>query len=219
MKTRVTKIFIICSLLGLCQITNAQDSGAIETKTSQEMPTKEKSIKPLRLGMKIGVPSIITATGEYLTPLLNNRVGFAIDYFALARDFDDTTIDYTNFEIGTHIYANPRGKGFYAGISYTSFASEGTFVEVEFDDSNFSVGDGKADIAYNTFNLKAGLKLGRVFYFRLEVGYGFGDIPQRVVVRSVDDPSLTTVEEIPDIPGLSDSGLLYFNFGFGFGFL
>ncbi len=219
MRTSIRHILISCMLCGYSQMTNAQDSGAIETKTSQEVPVKEKSIKPLRFGVKIGVPSIITATGEYVTPLLNNRVALAVDYFALEREFDGTNIDYTNFEIGTNIYANPRGKGFYAGISYTSFTSEGTFVEVEFDDSDFFVGDGKADIAYNTFNVKAGLKLGRVFFFRFEVGYGFGDIPQSVVVRSVNDPSLTTVEEIPDIPGLSDSGIVFLNFGFGIGFL
>tara|TARA_R110002051_G_scaffold160901_4_gene232529 strand:- start:43103 stop:43756 length:654 start_codon:yes stop_codon:yes gene_type:complete len=198
---------------------HAQDSGVVETKANEEITPKEKSIKPLRIGGKFGVPSLLTASAEYVTPLLNNRISFAIDYFAFDRDFDGTNVDYTNFEIGTNIYVNPRGKGFYGGISYTSFSSEGSFVDVEFDDENFTVGDGKANIDYNTLNLKLGLKLGRVFYFRIEAGYGFGTIPTEVVVRGIDDPNLTSVEEIPDIPGLSDSGLIYFNIGFGIGFL
>lgn len=198
---------------------HAQDSGVIETKANEEIAPKVKSIKPLRIGVKLGIPSILTASAEYVTPLLNNRVALAIDYFALDRDFDGTQIDYTTFEIGANVYVNPRGKGFYGGVSYTSFASEGTFLDVEFDDTNFTTGDGKANIDYNTLNLKVGLKMGRIFYSRVEIGYGFGTIPNEVVVRSIDNPNLTTIEEIPDIPGISDSGLIYFNVGFGIAFL
>lgn len=216
---KITKFLAILCFGCYVFTANAQDSGVIETKVNEEITPKERSIKPLRIGAKIGIPSLITATAEYVTPLLNNRVALAIDYFALERDFDGTQIDYTNFEIGTNIYANSRGKGFYGGISYTSFSSEGTFLDVEFDDDAFTIGDGKANIDYNTLNVKLGIKTGRVFYFRMEVGYGFGTIPTEVVVRGINDPSLTSIEEIPDIPGISDSGIIYFNIGFGFGFL
>lgn len=213
------KYIFIIAFTCIAFATYAQDSGVVETKVNVDLTPKEKSIKPLRIGAKIGVPSLITASAEYVTPLLNNRVALAIDYFALGREFDGTEIDYTNFEIGTNIYVNPRGKGFYGGISYTSFSSEGTFLDVEFDDANFSTGNGKANIDYNTLNLKVGVKLGRVFYFRMEAGYGFGTIPTEVLVRGIDNPSLTSIEEIPDIPGISDSGIIYFNLGIGFGFL
>ncbi|MFT5752178.1 MAG: hypothetical protein ACI828_002458 [Flavobacteriales bacterium] len=211
----ISMFFIVCFMVAA----NAQDSGVIETKANEEIAPKIKSIKPLRIGAKIGIPSLITASAEYVTPLLNNRVALAVDYFSLGREFDGTEIDYTNFEIGANIYAGSKGKGFYGGISYTSFSSEGTFVDVEFDDSNFTAADGKANIDYNTFNIKVGVKLGRVLYYRMEVGYGFGSIPTEVLVRGIDDTSLTSVEEIPDIPGISDSGIIYFNIGIGFGFL
>ena len=68
----------------------------------------------------------------------------------------------------------------------------------------------------NTINTKLGLKVGRVFYFRLEVGYSFGDIPEFITVNGPNNLSAT--EEIPEIPGITSSGLPLFNIGFGFGF-
>jgi hypothetical protein len=59
-------------------------------------------------------------------------------------------------------------------------------------------------------NLKLGAKLGKTFYFRIEAGYGFGDIPHEIFVESTT-PSQTTIEEFPEIPGISVSGILNFN--------
>ena len=216
MKT-ISKILAILFVLISTSI-YAQDSGVRDTKVNASLEEKIRSIKPLRIGIKAGVPSILTMNAEYVTPLLNNRVALAVDYFKLGREFDGTQIDYTNFEIGSNIYFNSKGKGLYGGISYTSFTSEGTFLDVDFENGNVT-GDGLADLDYNTFNLKLGTKMGRVFYMRIEAGYGFGSIPTEVLVRSIDNPSLTTLEEIPEIPGISDSGIIYFNIGFGFGFL
>lgn len=62
------------------------------------------------------------------------------------------------------------------------------------------------------------MKLGRVFYFRAEVGYGFGKIPERILVESTES-NKTKFEDIPKIPGLGKSGALIFNIGIGFSFL
>ncbi|WP_040282434.1 hypothetical protein [Psychroserpens damuponensis] len=183
---------------------------------AQDDEASTKSIKPLRLGVKVGIPNIITANAEYVTPLLNDRVALAVDWMSLSKTIDDTSINYNNFEIGTNIYFNNKGKGLYAGLSYFSFDGEGTFVDTEFD--NDSVEDGKGTIEFNTVNLKLGAKLGRTFYFRIEVGYGFGDIPETIVVSN-SDGTKTTTEEIPEIPGIETSGIPNFNFGIGFSFL
>lgn len=174
-----------------------------------------KSIKPFRLGAKIGIPNIITANAEYVTPLLGNRIAFAIDYMSMSKTVDETEINYNNFEIGSNIYLNKKGNGLYGGISYFSFDGEGTYTETEFDDGSFA--DATGIIKFNTINLKLGAKLGRVFYFRVELGYGFGKIPEQILVKS-NTSSQTTFEDIPDIPGISSSGLPLFNFGIGFGF-
>ncbi|MEM5566790.1 hypothetical protein WNY78_16840 [Psychroserpens sp. AS72] len=183
---------------------------------AQDDDDSTKSIKPLRIGVKIGVPNIITANAEYVTPLLGNRVALAVDWMSLSKTVDETSINYNNFEIGTNIYFNKKGKGLYGGLSYFSFDGEGTFTETEFD--NGSVEDGTGKIEFNTINLKLGAKLGRTFYFRIEVGYGFGDIPEFIVVTN-NDGSQTTSEDIPEIPGIETSGIPNFNFGIGFSFL
>jgi hypothetical protein len=174
--------------------------------------TSSKNIKPFRIGIKIGVPTIATINAEYVTPLLDDRVSFTVDYMSLSPTIEEVEIGYNNFEIGSNIYINNTGQGFYGGLSYFSFGGEGTFLDTEFDDG--SVGDGKGDIKFNTINLKLGLKFGRTFYTRIEVGYGFGDIPEFIEVTSADGKS-NTFEEIPAIPGISSSGLFTANIGFG----
>lgn len=177
---------------------------------------KTESIKPLRLGVRVGAPNLITANIEYVTPLLNNRVAATLDYMSLSKTVDDISIKYNNFEIGTNVYLQKNGKGLYAAFSYFSFKGDGDFVSVDFDDN--TSGDGKANISFNTLNLKLGAKLGRVFYFRIEAGYGFGAIPETVLVKS-NNSNATATEDIPKIPGMSTSGTFVANIGFGFGFL
>jgi len=174
-----------------------------------------ESIKPLRFGVRLGTPHIITGNVEYVTPLLNNRVAVTLDYMSLSKTVDDVSIKYNNFEFGTNIYLSENGKGLYGSITYFSFKSEGTFSEVEF---NNTINDGTGKIDFDTFNFKLGAKLGSTFYFRIEVGYGFGNIPEYIVVTS-NNSTETTLEEIPEIPGISKSGLLIANIGFGFSFL
>lgn len=183
--------------------------------SSINLNAQNEDLKPLRIGAKIGVPNLLTINAEYLTPLLDNRVAITTDYMALTKTIDDVSLKYKNFEIGTNIYFNNKGRGLYAGLTYFSFDAEGTFTEVEFDDT--SVGDAIGDLKFNTMNIKLGAKLGKTFYYRMEVGYGFGDIPQEIVVRSTTT-SQTTTEEFPEIPGVSESGLLNFNLGIGFSF-
>ncbi|MDT0556780.1 hypothetical protein [Patiriisocius hiemis] len=182
---------------------------------TETIPRKE-SVKPLRIGARIGAPNILTVNAEYVTPLLDNRVAATLDYMPFSYTVDDVSIKYNNFEIGSNIYLNNKGKGLYAGISYFSFDGEGDYPDVEFNEDSF--GDGKGIIKFNTLNLKIGAKLGRTFYFRIEAGYGFGSIPDNITIKS-NDSNETTEEEIPEIPGISNSGLIVLNFGFGFSFL
>jgi hypothetical protein len=61
---------------------------------AQDDSAYKKSIKPLRIGLKIGVPNIITANADCVTPLLNNRVAFSVDWMSLSKPIDDTSINY-----------------------------------------------------------------------------------------------------------------------------
>ena len=66
-------------------------------------------------------------------------------------------------------------------------------------------------------NLRLGLKTGGAFYFRIEMGYGFGDLPKKLSFRAIDnsDPSYSelSTKEIPEINGVSKSGMLVGNIG------
>jgi len=172
-------------------------------------------VNHLRVGIKAGFPNAVTPTVEYVTHLWDDRIAFTTDFMVLNLTVDDVGIKYTNFEIGGNVYFSKDGSGAYAGISYYNFDGDGTFSDVEFDDN--TVGTGTGTISYNTFNFKVGYKTGRRFYVRTELGYGFGSIPQEILVTG--EGGSTTIEEIPDIPGVSSSGLVFLNIGVGFAFL
>jgi len=204
-KNKLFIVFLLCSIISFAQ----------ETNNEEELQNEEISIKPLRIGVKLGAPSLFTANIEYVTPLFDNRVAIILDYMSLSHTIDEVSLDYNNFEIGTNIYLKENGKGLYGSITYFSFKSEGVYEDAEFDDF---VGEGRTEINFNTINFKIGAKLGNAFFFRIEAGYGFGEIPETITVTSTQTPE-TIEEEIPDIPGISSSGAIVFNFGIGFAFL
>jgi len=205
MKTLFQLSLLFCCLLGFAQ----------ENTVTQTIE-RSTSIKPLRIGVRLGMPNLITANVEYVTPLLDNRVAATLDYMTLSKTVDGVSIKYNNFEFGTNVYLQNTGKGLYASLTYFSFKSNGEFEDIEFDDNSTS--DGKAQIDFSTINFKVGVKLGRVFYFRAEVGYGFGKIPEQVIVKS-NNSNATSVEDIPNLPGMGSSGTLVYNIGIGFSIL
>ena len=75
MKISTIYVAIIFCTLMLAQ-TNAQE-------TINGNVAVEKSIKPLRIGVKIGTPGVLTLNAEYVTPLLDNRIAPFIDYLSL----------------------------------------------------------------------------------------------------------------------------------------
>ena len=193
----------------------SQNSGEnLEAKNGNEQV--EESIKPLRLGIKDGIPNILSINVEYVTELLGNRVAPTLDYNPFKFKVEGLEINFSNFEFGANVYLNETGKGLYGGLSYTSFKADVFNPDVEFDDGSF--GAGNALVEFNTFNAKLGVKFGRTFYFRLEVGYGFGSLPEQFITISENGNS-SQVEQIDDISILGKSGIPLFNFGIGFGFL
>ena len=179
---------------------------------------QHSSIKPLRIGLRIGVPNLVTGNIEYVTPLFDNRLALTVDYLGISRSFTDGIFRFDNFEAGVNVYFNNRGKGLYGSVTYLSFRSG-----VGFEDYDFYEGyraNGRADFDFDSFNFKLGAKLGNTIYFRVELGYGFGNIPDYVtVVGTVDNREVTAREDIPDVFGVSTSGTLVFNIGFGVAFL
>ena len=91
-----------------------------------------------------------------------------------------------------------------------------TFNDLDFDGAR---GSATTDFDFGTTNIKLGLKSGGSFYFRFEVGYGIGDIPDSINFTATSGGITETFsEDIPPIPGLSSGGTIIANIGFGFAF-
>ena len=221
MKNILLNIFIISSMFVLAQDVE-QD---VETLDSLELP----SIKRIAIGVKFGVPNIAGLSLEGITPLLGNRIAPFFDYSSFDVNPDDVEVGLTYTEFGSNIYFGNKGKGVYAGIGFGSLDTDLVFTNIELTDDNGNSGNGTASNSknLNTTNIKLGIKTGGRFYFRLELGYGIGDIPETIDVTgnfsyTENGQTITgngsQTEEFPTIPGVGSSGVLIGNFGFGIAF-
>jgi len=204
------KISIICLLL-ICSIAFSQEK---EDK-------KDSDINPFSIGVKIGIPNIVGVDIEYVTPIFDNRLAFFVDYSAFKVSPDDAEVKIKHFEFGTNIYFNNKGRGLYGSVSYSKLNLDGTYTDADTVNGTIYQGVATGDVDINTTNIKLGAKLGKKFYFRIELGYGFGDMPKVVEVTGTELGTGTTETdfvEIPDIPGISDNGLFIGNIGFGISF-
>jgi hypothetical protein len=199
------KFILSALLLGVGAVSLAQDAG--------------DDVRRFRIGLKAGVPNVIGGNAEFVLPVLGNRLAPFVDYSTFSLEVDEVDTSFDFFEIGSNIYFNTQGTGLYASVSYGKFNLDGTYTDAETINGEVFEGEATGELEISTFNLKLGAKLGRKFYFRAEVGYGFGDIPQEVVIRgTVNGQPEEGREEIPDVPGIGDNGLLVTNVGFGFAF-
>ncbi|PHQ56224.1 MAG: hypothetical protein COC16_03690 [Lutibacter sp.] len=187
---------------------------------SQEKSNDQNNINPFRIGLKIGTPNIVGGNIEYVLPVLNNHIALFADLSGFSLELDEVESSLSYFEIGTNIYLSDNGRGFYGTLSYGSFSVEGTYFDADLMLNGVAIiGEATGKLDVNTLNVKLGAKLGKKFYFRIEAGYGFGDIPQEITVIGTANgqPAIGT-EEIPDVPGIDESGYALFNFGFGIAF-
>lgn len=200
------KISIILLLI-FCTFSYAQD---------------KQEINPIRIGLKIGTPNIIGGNLEFVTPLLNNRIALFADYSGFTLKEDASKVNLKYFEAGTNIYLKETGKGLYASLSYGTLNLDGNYLDAKTVNGTLFEGEAEGSIDVSTLNAKFGAKFGNKFYFRIEAGYGFGDIPQQIEITGKEKNTGTTKTdyvEIPDdIPGIDENGYLLFNIGFGVSF-
>ena len=179
----------------------------------------QSDIPRVRVGAKLGIPNIAGGELEVVTPLLENRVAPFIGYSGFSLEIDEVDTGISFFEIGSNVYFNNQAKGIYATLSYGNLNIEGTYSDAETIDGELFTGDAEGELDLNLVNVKLGAKLGRKLFFRVEIGYGFGDIPEEVVITgNVNGTPETGVEEIPEIPGIGTGGLPLFNIGVGYSF-
>lgn len=188
--------------------------------TSFSQRYSQNKIRPFRVDVKAGLPGIVGFNAEYLTTGLNNRLALFGNFSGFTSDVHiegvDETLNY--FEIGSNVYLRDNGNGLYGSLSYGNLNIEATYFDVP-DDEGDNVAEASGEFKANTINLKVGIKLGGLIYFRGEVGYGFGSIPSEVEVNSnVNQVKDTFLIERPEFPGMSDSGFVIANIGVGVAF-
>ena len=218
---KVLFAFIFISSLGLY----AQDIE--ENQGVESIDTLAPKVKRLSVGLKIGVPNIAGLSVEGVTPLLDNRVAAFADFSGFNVADGDTEIGLNYSEFGVNVYFGNKGKGFYAGLGAGNLSTDLTFFE---DLEGGGRGKGTTELAIKSTNLKLGIKTGGRIYFRFELGYGVADVPETIVVDLNDNAGNTESQtyrihgnmeandETLKIIGLSQSGILVGNFGFGISF-
>ena len=222
------KNFILSSLIFSLSVLNAQDvqksissnSITIEEGVLQESTKFHDEIKRLSIGFKVGIPNIASLGLQYNLPIFNNHLAPFIEYSSYSYDDAEVEGNLNFSEFGASYFFNESGKGLYVGVGLSSLKLDVLYNNISLDFGK--TGSGSTEIALNTTNLKLGLKTGGRIYLRLEMGYGLGDLPTQVtfVASENSNPSYTetTTEDIPDIPGISETGLIIGNIGFGLSF-
>lgn len=223
MKTNLNLLTLL--LLSLVVI-NAQEmesnmvneEGASEIAVELGSIPSEYPLKRLSIGLKSGIPNIASIGVQYTLPVLNNHLAPYFDFLTYQYNKDQTEGNLSFLEFGAAYFFNEKGKGAYLGIGFSSLKINADYNNISLD--NGGTGYGASKIALNTTNLKLGLKTGGRLYFRVEVGYGMGDIPQIVTFKATDNnnPAYTPTKtkDIPALPGVSENGMVIGNIGFGF---
>lgn len=214
---RVNKLALLLALV-FSSIAFAQNDDSDRIKNNE--------LRPYRVGIKIGTPMVVGLDLEYVTPLWNNRIAPFLDFTTIGLEIDDQTkLNYTSFELGTNIYFNNRGdgRGFYGALSYQHMNAKLKQEDYEAEDGRLFEGTATSKIIYDGLNAKIGVKVGRTFYFRTELGYSFGSIPTSIVTTGTYNGAPVTdyqdiSEDIKDTVVISSGGMPLFNIGFGFAF-
>ena len=184
------------------------------------------NLKRFSFGIKMGIPNVIGLSTEAILPIFKNKVSPYFDYSSFKLNPDETSIDLNYTDYGVNIYINSKGNGLYASLGSGNLSSLILFEEIELTDENGNKGLGNAQIKenINTFNVKLGIKSNSKIFFRLEVGYGIGRIPNNLNLTGnfgyekdgiFYNSRGSSIESFPTVPGIGKKGIIIGNFGFG----
>ena len=181
---------------------------------------EDNSLKRFSVGVKFGFPYMAVLGAQYTLPFFNNHFAPYFDYSQYSYEKNNEDAQFRFSEFGISYFFNQIGKGLYAGLSYSNLSYNVKFTNVILE--NGSKGYGSEKIDMRTTNLRIGLKTGGTFYFRIEMGYGLGDIPKKLSFKAIDnfDPRYSQIvtKEIPKISGTSEREMLIGNIGVGISF-
>ena len=208
-------LFLIVPLFGLSN--NKEVFGFVVYPLEKDSLSVEYAIKRVSGGLKFGFPYMAVVGAQYTLPFFNNHFAPYFDYSQYSYEDYNKEAKFRFSEWGISYFIKEKGKGLYVGVSHSNLSYNGNFMNITL--KNGSRGSGNGEVDLRTTNLRLGLKTGGIFYFRIEMGYGFGNLPKAVTFWATDnsDPNHTELasEDIPRINGVSKSGMLVGNIGFG----
>ena len=203
-------------------ISNENLEDTILQSNSQEMTYNYlNKVKRFSIGLIIGVPNIIMGGIEYALPFLNNHFAPYVDFIRIKYDVDESfsgSLSYSEF--GLNYYFNQNGNEFYLGAGISKFSLKGKMEDIKVVEETEITGSADTNFKFSGTALKLGVKTGGTFYVRFEVGYSIGKFPTEIEinVEGNNGSVYKQKEKIPEIPGISKSGVVLANLGFGFSF-
>ena len=212
-------LFLMVPLFGLSN-NNKEVFGFVAYTPEKDSLSVEYDIKRVSAGLKFGFPYMAVVGAQYTLPFFDNHFAPYFDYSQYSYEKNNEDAEFRFLEWGISYFFKEKSKGLYVGLSNSNLSYKVNFMNVALENGSKGSGNGKVDL--RTTNLRLGLKTGGAFYFRIEMGYGFGDLPKKLSFRAIDnsDPSYSelSTKEIPEINGVSESGMLVGNIGFGISF-
>ncbi len=197
-------------ILGFSQFYKEKKSSFVE----------DNSLKRFSVGVKFGLPYMAVLGAQYTLPFFNNHFAPYFDYSQYSYEKNNEDAQFRFSEFGISYFFKQIGKGLYVGLSNSNLSYDVKFTNVILENGSIGYGSGKVDM--RTTNLRFGLKTGGTFYFRIEMGYGLGDIPKKLSFKAIDnfDPKYSQIvtKEIPKISGTSEREMLIGNIGIGISF-
>lgn len=182
------------------------------------MQTSRRNSNLFSLGIKTGVPNLLSLNGEFNIPVSKINLSPFIEYGGFDITLDNESRDHRYLEYGLNIYFNQSGKGLYGSVSKRNFNSKVNFYEIDLE--NDLIGQGGTSLKFDTYNFKIGYKTSKRLFFRFEIGYGVGKIPETLTytASASNGFEIEQTVPIPKIPGIGSNGLLIGNVGVGFAF-
>jgi len=215
-----TLLFVLFIVISLSAQSDIEKNKINDNLTFSSL-TDSLKIKRIAVGIKLGIPNIAGGSAEIIMPILNNHFAPFVDYspsFDLPVENIETNFSF--IEYGIKYYFNKKGYGFFASLGRSKLDTDIRFNNLIFKNNTVSTNrSAKVPLELKTTNLKLGIKTGGSFFFRFEIGYGFGDIPSELEFNvTVNEISESFIKKIPEIPILGSSGIPVANFGFGLAF-
>lgn len=182
-------------------------------------------VKRFRIGAKVGLPNVLGPEAEVVLPGLGNRLAPFAGFSYFTPTLKSNQQNFLFWEAGLNVYPLGGGKLVYAGFSLSQFNLDGNYSGAQTINGETFEGFANGKLSFSTFNTKVGVRFGGLFYTKIEVGYGFGNIPQKITLtgeainKNTNERYVGTGEvDIPNIPLIGPKGMFLANIGFGLAF-